>query len=113
MPTSTSTWRSSVGLYHGGVLIDNLVKEWAQRHGRRFNLHLTGPAGGWLSVGTGGPDLELEAVELCQAISGRADGKGLLPARCPSDGAPERYGAAECQLTPSAEVLTPASCLIR
>ena len=54
---------------HDGVLVDDVVREWAQRHGRPFTLHLTGPAGG--TWGEGGPVLEFDAVEFCRALSGR------------------------------------------
>jgi hypothetical protein len=54
---------------HDGVLVDDVVREWAARHGRPFTLRLTGPAGG--SWGSDGPALELDAVEFCRAISGR------------------------------------------
>ncbi|MGW6933641.1 maleylpyruvate isomerase family mycothiol-dependent enzyme [Lentzea sp. NPDC054927] len=54
---------------HDGVLVDDVVREWAQRHGRLFRLTLTGPAGStWGSDGTA---LEFDAVEFCRALSGR------------------------------------------
>jgi hypothetical protein len=54
---------------HDGVLVDDVVHEWAERHGEPFTLHLTGPAGG--TWGSGGPKLEFDAVEFCRSISGR------------------------------------------
>ncbi|NKE62087.1 maleylpyruvate isomerase family mycothiol-dependent enzyme [Lentzea sp. PSKA42] len=54
---------------HDGVLVDDVVHEWAERHGRPFTLHLTGPAGG--TWGSDGPKLEFDAVEFCRALSGR------------------------------------------
>jgi uncharacterized protein (TIGR03083 family) len=54
---------------HDGVLVDDVVREWAARHGRPFTLRLTGPAGG--TWGEGGPVLEFDAVEFCRALSGR------------------------------------------
>lgn len=54
---------------HDGVLVDDVVREWAARHGRPFTLRLTGPAGG--TWGEGGPELEFDAVEFCRALSGR------------------------------------------
>lgn len=54
---------------HDGVLVDDVVREWAERHGQPFTLHLTGPAGG--TWGSGGPALEFDAVEFCRALSGR------------------------------------------
>jgi uncharacterized protein (TIGR03083 family) len=54
---------------HDGVLVDDVVREWAARHGQPFTLRLTGPAGGrW---GSGGPELEFDAVEFCRVLSGR------------------------------------------
>jgi uncharacterized protein (TIGR03083 family) len=68
---------------HDGVLVADVVAEWAQRHGRPCALTLTGPAGGTWSSGTGGPALELDAVEFCRALSGRAPGEGLLGVAVP------------------------------
>lgn len=63
---------------HDGVIVDDVVREWAGRHGRPYRLHLTGPAGGTWSKGDGGEELELDAVEFCRILSGRAQGDGLL-----------------------------------
>lgn len=63
---------------HDGVLIDDVVREWAGRHGRPYRLRLTGPAGGSWHAGDGGLELELDAVEFCRILSGRAPGDGLL-----------------------------------
>ena len=68
---------------HDGVLVDDVVRDWASRHGQTYSLRLTGPAGGSWSAGTGGPDLELDAVEFCRVVSGRAHGDGLLAVRVP------------------------------
>jgi uncharacterized protein (TIGR03083 family) len=68
---------------HDGILVDDLVTEWAQRHGRPFSLQLTGPAGGSWTVGAGGPQLELEVVDFCRAISGRHSANGLLATEVP------------------------------
>jgi uncharacterized protein (TIGR03083 family) len=56
---------------HDAVLVADAVAEWADRHGRPYLLHLTGPAGGTWSFGTGADRLELDAVEFCRLISGR------------------------------------------
>ena len=54
-----------------GRLVADVVKEWAERHGEPFDLHLTGPAGG-RSRRTGvGPRIQLDAVEFCWILSGR------------------------------------------
>ena len=68
---------------HDGVLVADVVAEWAQRHGRPYRLHLTGPAGGSWSAGDHGPELELDATEFCRLISGRGTGTGLLAEQTP------------------------------
>ncbi len=62
---------------HDGVLVADVVAEWAERHGRPYRLHLTGPAGGDFTAGSEGPELTLDAVDFCRALSGR-------PARLPT-----------------------------
>jgi uncharacterized protein (TIGR03083 family) len=57
---------------HDGLLVANVVEEWADRHGRPYSLHLTGDAGGSFSRGDGGPQLTLDAVDFCRLLSGRA-----------------------------------------
>lgn len=68
---------------HDGVLVADVVGEWADRHGRPFSLVLTGPAGGSWSRGTGGPSLELDAVEFCRTLSRREPAEGLLAVEVP------------------------------
>jgi uncharacterized protein (TIGR03083 family) len=63
---------------HDGRLVADVVAEWAQRHGSPFALTLTGPAGGSFVAGGAGERLELDAVEFCRILSGRATGTGLL-----------------------------------
>lgn len=64
---------------HDGRLVADVVGEWARRHGRPFTLRLTGPAGGHFAAGGGGDEtVELDAVEFCRILSGRAPGVGLL-----------------------------------
>ena len=58
---------------HDGVLVADIVREWAGRHGRPCTLHLTGPAGGSFTFGSGGPELESDATDFCRALSGRGD----------------------------------------
>jgi uncharacterized protein (TIGR03083 family) len=67
---------------HDGVLVADVVAEWAARHGRPFRLTLTGPAGGTWSNGEGEP-IELDAVEFCRLVSGRGAADGLLSAHVP------------------------------
>jgi uncharacterized protein (TIGR03083 family) len=77
--TARATGRSLVlTADHDGRLVADIVAEWARRHGRPFSLTLTGPAGGSWSSGAGGPEIELDAVEFCRIVSGRAPGEGLL-----------------------------------
>jgi uncharacterized protein (TIGR03083 family) len=68
---------------HDGVLVDDVVGEWAQRHGAPYRLRLTGPAGGLWSSGSGGEEIEMDAVEFCRVLSGRGAGSGLLAQQVP------------------------------
>jgi uncharacterized protein (TIGR03083 family) len=56
---------------HDGVLVADVVAEWAGRHGQPCTLTLTGPAGGTWTFGSGGPELVEDAVEFCRGLSGR------------------------------------------
>jgi uncharacterized protein (TIGR03083 family) len=67
---------------HDGVIVADVVAEWAGRHGQPHTLTLTGPAGGRWSSGNG-PELELDAIEFCRVLSGRGHGEGLLGAEVP------------------------------
>jgi len=44
---------------------------------------LTGPAGGSWTFGSGGPEIELDAVEFCRILSGRGEAEGLLKTAVP------------------------------
>ena len=73
---------------HDGVLVADIVAEWARRHGQPYRLQLTGPAGGSWSSGTGGEEIVMDAADFCGVISGRPgpDGGhplGLLTTRVP------------------------------
>ena len=68
---------------HDGRLVSDAVAEWARRHGQPFRLTLTGPAGGEYVAGNGDEHIELDAVELCRILSGRAQGSGLLSTEVP------------------------------
>jgi len=68
---------------HDGVLVADVVAEWAQRHARPYRLRLTGPAGGEWSSGSGGEEIEMDAVEFCRVVSGRGAGEGLLGQQVP------------------------------
>jgi uncharacterized protein (TIGR03083 family) len=63
---------------HDGRIVENVVADWAGRHGQPFRLELTNPAGGIYQSGDDGADLALDAVEFCRILSGRARANGLL-----------------------------------
>jgi uncharacterized protein (TIGR03083 family) len=66
---------------HDGRLVAVVVAEWARDHGQPFTLTLNGPAGGQWRHGSGGEYLELDALDFCRILSGRAPGTGLLATR--------------------------------
>lgn len=68
---------------HDGVLVADVVAEWAERHGEACDLTLTGPAGGTWRFRTGGPALEYDAIDFCRMVSGRAGAEGLLATAVP------------------------------
>jgi len=73
---------------HDGVVVDDVVLEWARRHGRPYRLELTGPAGGSWSSGTGGEEIEMDAADFCRVVAGRpgpgsAGPSGLLATQVP------------------------------
>jgi uncharacterized protein (TIGR03083 family) len=68
---------------HDGRLVADVAAEWARRHGKPVSFTLTGPAGGSFVAGERGEDLELDAVEFCRILSGRAQGAGLLSTEVP------------------------------
>jgi hypothetical protein len=68
---------------HDGVIVADVVAEWAARHGQPYALRLTGPAGGSWSSGDEGPLLETDAVEFCRILSGRGHASGLLTTQVP------------------------------
>lgn len=67
---------------HEGVLVDDVVREWAGRHDDPFALELTGPAGGHWERGHAEP-VRMDALELCRVLSGRAPGSGPLSVQVP------------------------------
>jgi uncharacterized protein (TIGR03083 family) len=76
---------------HDGMIIEDVAREWAQRHGRPCTLTLTGPVGREYTFGPGvaaaeapnRPSYSLDAVEFCRIVSGRGAGDGLLRTRVP------------------------------
>jgi uncharacterized protein (TIGR03083 family) len=64
---------------HDGVLVADVVAEWARRHGRSYRLELTGPAGGRWSSGTRGEEIVMDATDFCRVISGRPGSDGGRP----------------------------------
>ncbi len=66
---------------HDGRIVADVVRDWAPRHGQGFTLTLTGPAGGAFAAGDGAVVLDLDAIEFCRILSGRAEGTGLLSTR--------------------------------
>ena len=67
---------------HEGRIVDDVVQEWAGRHGQPFVLDLAGPAGGRWDHG-GGERIAMDAFEFCRVLSGRAPGSGLLAVPVP------------------------------
>lgn len=59
-------------------IVEDAVREWAARHGQPVELVLTGPAGDQFLHGSNGPRIEIDALEFCRTLSGRAPGNGLL-----------------------------------
>ena len=74
---ATGKWMS-VTADHEGRLVADVVRDWAEHHGKGFSLRLGGPAGGLYQGGGGGEEIELDAIEFCRVLSGRAPGDGLL-----------------------------------
>jgi len=73
---------------HDGVIVADVVLEWARRHGRPYRLELTGPAGGSWSSGTGGEEIVMDVADFCRVVAGRpgpagGDPSGLLATQIP------------------------------
>ena len=63
---------------HERRIVADVVDEWARNHGQPYSLVLTGPAGGTFASDEHGERDDLDAVEFCRIVSGRATGSGLL-----------------------------------
>jgi hypothetical protein len=69
---------------HDARLVADVVLDWARRHGQPFSLVLGGPAGGrWARGGGGAQDIEMDALDFCWTLAGRAPGKDLLATPVP------------------------------
>ena len=64
---------------HDGVIVADIVAEWARRHGQPYRLELTGPAGGSWNFGADGEQTVMEAADFCRVVSGRTDPYGGQP----------------------------------
>ncbi len=73
----------TVDASHDARIVADVVEEWGGRHRRPYRLTLTGPAGGVFAQGMGGETMQLDAVEFCRILSGRAVGDGLLRTAVP------------------------------
>ena len=64
-------------------IVADVVGEWTRRHNRPVDLVLTGPAGDHYRSRTAAIDarIDLDAVEFCRILSGRAAGEGLTLTR--------------------------------
>lgn len=58
---------------HDGVLVADVVTEWAGRHGQPCTVQLSGPAGGRWTFGSGGTEVSKDAVDFCRGLSGRGE----------------------------------------
>ena len=67
---------------HEGVITDDVVREWAARHGQAYTLELSGPAGGRWGDGDG-PFITMDAFEFSRAVGGRGQATGLLTHQVP------------------------------
>jgi uncharacterized protein (TIGR03083 family) len=68
---------------HDGVIVSDVVSEWARAHGQPYKLVLQGAAGGSFAQGQRGEQMSLDAVEFCRVLSGRGQGSGLLSQKVP------------------------------
>jgi uncharacterized protein (TIGR03083 family) len=68
---------------HDGVIVADVVAEWAARHDAPYELELTGPAGGSWRRGSGGERIAMDAIDFCRILSGRGQAPGLLAVAVP------------------------------
>jgi uncharacterized protein (TIGR03083 family) len=67
---------------HEGVIVDDVVREWAARHGQPFRLELSGPAGGTWGQDDA-PPIAMDTLAFLRAVGGRAPTPGLLSHQVP------------------------------
>jgi hypothetical protein len=63
------------------VIVDDVVREWAARHGQPYTLNLSGLVGG--TWGGNGERISMDAFDFCRAVSGRGPAPGLLSQQVP------------------------------
>lgn len=67
---------------HEGLVVDDVVREWADRHRQDYALELSGPAGGHWSRGEASV-VSMDAIDFCRTLAGRTPGTGLLSVPVP------------------------------
>jgi uncharacterized protein (TIGR03083 family) len=67
---------------HEGIIVDDVVREWAERHGSPYTLELSGAAGGRWQEGEA-EHLAMDAFEFCRVVSGRAPAAGVVTVQVP------------------------------
>ncbi len=68
---------------HDGLLVADLVDEWADLHVEAFALELTGAAGLTRRRGSDGQVIQMDAVEFVRSLAGRLPRPGLLAVDVP------------------------------
>ncbi len=62
-----------------GRIVEDVVKEWADRHGEPFELRLTGATGGRFQRPDSGPVIEMDSIDFCWILSGRVEPERASP----------------------------------
>ncbi len=57
---------------HDARIVEDVVAHWATKHTSDFTLMLGGPAGGEFQRGSGGVQIDIDAVEFCKVLTGRS-----------------------------------------
>ncbi len=60
-------------------IVEDVVKEWADRHDQPFEMRLTGPAGGSYRRSGAGPVIDMDAIDFCWILSGRGEADRAAP----------------------------------